>query len=245
MKARQAAGALQSAARLAAEMSAEILAIFIEDADLFSVAALPGHFVVSFQGGDVAPLDEAALYARLRVRERRLREDVARIAGINRVAWKFQIARGRVRDEILARAHSCEMIAIGASSVHHRRLGRNAGAILEQASCSVIVFHERARPSPRVALVSENPYAREIAAESRAHDRCASFRGSRARKSAKGIRSADAHGAQSMCVTDRAALAKLGMSPQALASALDLRGFADCRLRKLVNLMLPGEAGGI
>lgn len=213
--------ALRSAARLAAEMSAEILALFVEDEDLFAVAALPGYSVVSYQGGDVAPLDQGALLRGLRARARRLQEEVARVAGGYHVAWQFQVARGRVRDEILSRAQSCEMIAIGASSVRRRAFGRNAGAILEGASCSVIVFHERPRRSARVVVLSRNADARRIAASLSHTAGVLTFEEvefeNPQRTFDQLVRMAPSH-----VVTDRAALAKLGMAPQALVSALDL-----------------------
>jgi nucleotide-binding universal stress UspA family protein len=213
--------ALQSAARLAAEMSAEILAVFIEEADLLSAAALPGHSVVSYQGGDVAPLNQEALARALRVRARQLREQVERVAGSYSVAWQFEVARGRVREEILARTQSCEMIAIGASSAHRRGFGRNARAIVEQASCSVIVVHERARPSPRVVILSANSHGQEIAASLARITGARSFEEVAVENTRQAfdqlMRMAPSH-----VVTDRAALAKLGMSPQALVNALDL-----------------------
>ena len=214
--------ALQSAARLAAEMSAEILALFIEEADLFSVAAMPGSSIVSFEAGNIAPFDESSLLRGLRVQARRLREDVARIAADYRVSWQFEVARGRVCEEILKYAESSEMVAIGASSRLRRRgLGANVGTILREARCSVLVFHERASSAARIVVMNGAPAAKRIGEVLARMTGALGFEviepGTAREALDRLMRLAPSH-----VVTDRAFLAKIGLSPQELVNGLDL-----------------------
>lgn len=212
--------ALKSAARLAAEMSAEIFALFIEEADLFSIAAMPGSSIVSFEAGNIAPLDENSLLRGLRVQARRLREDVARIAADYRVSWRFEVARGRVCEEILRYAETSEMIAIGASS-RRRGLGTNVGIILREARCSVLVFHEREPANARIVVIDGAPAAKQIGEAVARVIGTVGFETIEPKTAREAfdrlMRLAPSH-----VVTDRALLAKIGLSPQELVNALDL-----------------------
>ncbi|MFZ1991354.1 MAG: universal stress protein [Alphaproteobacteria bacterium] len=214
--------ALRSAVRLAAEMSAEILALFIEETDLFSVAAMPYSSIVSFEAGDIAPLDENVLRRSLRLQARRLREDVARIASDYRVSWQFEVARGRVCEEILKYAESSEMLAIGASSrLRQRALGANVGTILREARCSVLVFHGRSPAAARIVVMSEAAAARQIG------ETLVRMIGALGFEAIEPQSARDAFDrlmrlAPSHVVTDRALLAKIGVAPQELVNVLDL-----------------------
>ena len=214
--------ALRAAVRLAAEMSAEILALFIEETDLFSVAAMPYSSIVSSEAGDIAPLDENVLRRSLRVQARHLREDVARIASGYRVSWQFEVARGRVCEEILKYAESSEMLAIGASSRLRRRgFGANVGTILSETQCSVLVFHERAPAAARIAMMSEAPAARQIGETLARMLGAPGFEAIEA-QTARHVFDRLMRLAPSHVVTDRALLAKIGVAPYELVNVLDL-----------------------
>ena len=214
--------ALRASAHLAAELSAEIFALFIEDSDLFAIASVPGGSYVSLGVGNVSPFDEGVLARTLRVQARRLKAEVARIAGNYRVSWQFQVARGRVCEEILKQAQGGEMIAIGAASRLHRRgFGSNVPTILSEAHGSVLVFHERGAGASRIVVMSESPAAGEIGA---AFARIAGALGVAAIAPQSSAAAFDQlmRASPSHVITDRAMLAKLGLSPQELVNALDL-----------------------
>ena len=157
--------ALESAARLAAEISAEILGIFIEDVDMFLAAGVPGSSVVHYHDESALPLDESGLARSLRARARQLRGEVARMAELYRIPWSFETVRGRVSEEILRLAGSSEMIAIGTSSMRGRGIfGATAQAIVERAHCSVLVVRRQLPPAQRIVVLSGAKRAHEIGA---------------------------------------------------------------------------------
>ena len=214
--------ALRSAAWLAAEMSVEILALFIEEADLFAAAAMPSSSVVSYEAGTIAPLDAGSLQRSLQVQARRLRENVARIAADYRVSWQFQVVRGRVCEEVLKQAQSGEMIALGVSSrVRRRGFGTNVGTILSEARSSVFVFHERLPAAARIVVMNGSTAARQIGQTLARMIGAVGFESiepeSAGRAFDRLMRLAPSH-----VVTDRALLAKIGVAPYELVNVLDL-----------------------
>jgi hypothetical protein len=112
------------------------------------------------------------------------------------------------------------MIAIGASSSIRRGLGSNVSAILSEASCSVLVFHDRAPAEPRIVIVSEDSSPAVEVGETLARTTgVANYE-----KIAPSARAFDQlmRLAPSHVVIDRASLDKLDISPQVLANALRL-----------------------
>jgi nucleotide-binding universal stress UspA family protein len=149
--------ALESAARLAAELSAEVFGLFIEDAEIISAAGLPGVTIVSYQGTHTEPLDAAGLMSSLRARARILRQDVERIANTYDIQWRFETARGHVSEEILRAAASSEMIALGFTSFHRGgwdAFGATALAIIDKAPCSVLLARRLPLPASRIVVLS-------------------------------------------------------------------------------------------
>jgi nucleotide-binding universal stress UspA family protein len=217
--------ALESAARFAAERAAELIALFVEDADLVSAASLPGSATISYQGASLAPLGCELLLRSLRLRARRLRDEVAQIAARNRIPWQFETIRGHVGEEVLRLAADSDMIAIGASSLRDRRgvYGSTARMILERASGSVLVVRRPLPATQRIAVMSINGQAREIGAALARMTGAALDVRPTPPTAAAALDQLSRIGA-SYLVVDRASLARLKLDARFLAERLQVEG---------------------
>jgi nucleotide-binding universal stress UspA family protein len=218
--------ALRSAVRLAAAQSAELLALFIEDTDLFAAASLSCTSTVTYQGALIEPLDEGILARSLRIRARRLREHVERTAAAYKVPWHFQSIRGRVSDEILRVAASCEMIAVGYSSgaPGSRHVGRTASAILAGARCAVLATGARSADVVRIIVLGDQASRAPAIATALARATGAQLVHQVQETDAARMMNALQRLGSGFLVADRKALAKMRVSPQELARKLDLDG---------------------
>jgi nucleotide-binding universal stress UspA family protein len=84
------------------------------------------------------------------------------------VAYSFDIVRGRVTDRLLEAAMDTDLITLGkASSARssRRKLGSTARAVLQNASQSVLVLREAARPDHPVMVYYDGTDTAESALE--------------------------------------------------------------------------------
>lgn len=134
---------LEAAAALAQEMSAELFAIFVENADFFRAASLPGVRIIGASETAEIMLDAASLDRHLKQQAKRLRDSVERTARKHGLIWHLDIRRGTVSEEILASVGRGDILAISASSRTHRRsrLGSTARIIAEKANCDVLIVN--------------------------------------------------------------------------------------------------------
>ena len=145
---RQSLEALETAARLAADLNADLLGLFVEDAGLLDIAALP----VSRAYGGAGELDRAMMERALRIQARHARQAMAAVAERSRVRWSFRVARGDIGRELLAAAAECDLVTIGrtsAATAGRARLGGTARATATEAGCAVLLHqsgHRAVRP---------------------------------------------------------------------------------------------------
>lgn len=150
---RQSLEALEIAARLAADLSADLMGLFVEDPALLDVAALP---VSRLHGGGPGDLDQATMARALRVQARRAREAMAGAAERSRVRWSFKVARGDIGREILAATAECDLVTIGrtsAATAARARLGTTARFTAAEATCAVLLQQAGQRDVRSVAVV--------------------------------------------------------------------------------------------
>ncbi|MFQ5954519.1 MAG: universal stress protein [Kiloniellales bacterium] len=161
---RQSLEALEAAALLAAELSAELTGLFVEDAGLLDIAALPG----SRAHGAAGELDRAMMERALRIQARRARQAMAGIAERSRVQWSFRVTRGDIGRELLAAAAECDLVTLGltsAASVGRARVGRTARSTAAAAGCAVLLYPPGQRAmQPIAALADGDPRVLETAA---------------------------------------------------------------------------------
>ena len=87
------AGAPEAVARLAQELQAELLGLFIEDVELLRFAALPFAREVGFPSASRRAMDLGALERQMRVQARALEDALAAVLGPAPAGWSFRVER--------------------------------------------------------------------------------------------------------------------------------------------------------
>ena len=92
----------EAIARLAREMRAELLGLFIEDSDLLRFASLPFAAEVGFASARRRPLDLAGMERTLRLHADFVRKALAAALDPAQHAWSFRVARGTPASTVAA-----------------------------------------------------------------------------------------------------------------------------------------------
>lgn len=146
--------ALRAAAQLAAQLQAELQGLFVEDANLLRLCALPFGQEVGLVSGAARRLDSRNLERQLRALALSLQQAMARVADPMRVRWSFQVTRGNVVDELLAAAENAQLLSLGA---HPRTpgspLGAAAATVIERARQPVLLLGREGRLTRPFTLV--------------------------------------------------------------------------------------------
>jgi hypothetical protein len=104
--------AVTTAVALARSLEAELLGLFVEDVELFDLAALPCAGEVGFPSAMRRVLDVEALERSLRAQAGRLRQDLTtRLAGVP-TRWTFEVVRGRIAGELAAAASGQDLVVL-------------------------------------------------------------------------------------------------------------------------------------
>jgi nucleotide-binding universal stress UspA family protein len=133
--------ALELAVNLAADLSAEVEGVFIEDATALRAAKLPfAQEVRSYQRGPQS-LSDRRIERQMRRQAERAEDMLWRHAEHADVPYSFRVLRGKVAEELMAAAEASDLLALGKTSTasSRRRLGSSAQAIVTKASTPVLV----------------------------------------------------------------------------------------------------------
>jgi len=139
--------ALEAAVALAADLQAELVGLFVEDADLLRLAGLPFARQQGVYSPEPRPLDEPQVARELRARARRAEQALAAAAGRAQVPWSFRVARGTIAAELLSAAAEADLISLGRagwSLAGRRRVGSTAKKVLSQASRPALIVRQGA-----------------------------------------------------------------------------------------------------
>jgi hypothetical protein len=120
-----ASGPMAAALQLATSMQAELAGLFVEDVDLLRLAALPFTREVGLASAVVRPLETADIERTLRRQAEELREWLGGLAAESRLKWSFQVARGRLVEQVMAAAQQADLIVVGERP---RPAARSSGA---------------------------------------------------------------------------------------------------------------------
>ena len=163
--------ATEATAELAAALRAELVGLFVEDAELLELAGYPLARVLDPLTGTLHPLDGLALDNRLRAQAMRARDTLLRTARARGVLCSFRVERGKVLEEIQVASKEVDLVTLSRVgwSAGRGRLGSTAQAVLSAGSRSVFV-HGRKAPSGAPVFVcydesSGSRAALELAAE--------------------------------------------------------------------------------
>lgn len=146
--------ALDMAAELAGRLGAELLGLFVEDADLLRVAELPFAREVTFFSPSFRRLELQRLEQQLRAQANQVRRALAEAAERARVPWEFRVARGAVAAELLAVAAEADLIVMGKLG---RSLTRHLGStvrtlILQGSGLTMILEREHTLTAPPMII---------------------------------------------------------------------------------------------
>ncbi len=121
--------AMTTAVDLAQALEAELLGLFVEDVELFSLAAFPFAGEVGFPSAVRRTLDVAAMERSLRAQALRLQRDLsARMASLP-MKWTFEVVRGRAVAELRAATEARDLLIISAPAAAHGTGGTRAQAM--------------------------------------------------------------------------------------------------------------------
>ena len=148
--------ALEAAVALAADVDAELVGLFVEDAELLRLAGLPFVREFGLYSATSRPVDALEMEHQLRARAHRAEQALAVMAGRAHVRWSFRVVRGAIAAELLAAAAEADLISLGRvgwSMAGRRRVGSTTRAVLTQASGPALVVHQGVRLQPPFVAV--------------------------------------------------------------------------------------------
>src|SRR5574341_70137 len=105
--------AMRAAAELAAGLRAELDALFVEDIDLLRLAALPFAREVGFWSASGRTLGFDELERTLRAQAARTQRLLDEAAKRLHLQWRFNVARGRVLPEVMAKVPDVDLVVLG------------------------------------------------------------------------------------------------------------------------------------
>ncbi|MBI1395970.1 MAG: hypothetical protein GC151_08305 [Betaproteobacteria bacterium] len=92
----------------------EMSVLYVEDADLLGVAALPFTREVGLVTGIARDIGTASVERTMRVQASRAEEHARRLATELRVRWSFEVSRGRLGEEVARRAPAADLVLVAA-----------------------------------------------------------------------------------------------------------------------------------
>lgn len=128
-------GSLEAAAALADRVGAELVGLFIEDADLLRFAALPFAHEIDFVSAERRRMDVTALERSLRAHAAEAHRTLASAAERSAARWSFRVARGFAAAELLGAALGAAM-AEASPEVRLLLLGDGASAATRWAEAA-------------------------------------------------------------------------------------------------------------
>jgi nucleotide-binding universal stress UspA family protein len=136
--------ALDSAARLASRLHAELRGMYVEDIDLVRIAELPFARAITSLGQSQRLTPEMML--RQLNRHAALARSAVQASGTRgNLSWSFSVVRGSVLREIAEAASSADLVAIGRrgwSDSTAKQLGSVARALINSGTSSVLMVAE-------------------------------------------------------------------------------------------------------
>ncbi|MBP7711273.1 MAG: universal stress protein [Gammaproteobacteria bacterium] len=150
--------ALAAAAALAAELQAELLGLFVEDANLLRLASLPLGARSAWGPAAAETRDEETMARALRAEAARLRDLLAREAERLHLRWSFRVARGAVARELVEAAERVDLVVMGSAGGNPAiggSLGSTARAVAQLSPSSVAFLRPGAVPGRPVAVLCD------------------------------------------------------------------------------------------
>ena len=149
---------LATAAELAAALRAQLLGVFVEDADLVLAAHLPIVRQLTVDG--IRDIDAAQVERQLRLQAQEVGRALAAEAQRVHVEWSFATRRGKVSVEVAAAAGKADLVVIGKGGWSSRgRLGSTARRIAAECATASLVLACRPPAGSAIAVVHDGSSA--------------------------------------------------------------------------------------
>jgi len=146
--------ALEAAARLASEVGAELLGLFVEDESLLRGADLPLTRVVGSFTGVVRPLYRRDVEQQLRAQATKARQALETVAVRGRLRWSFRVLRGAVPSLLTLAASEADIMTLGRGRAGPgHRMGRTTSTILGSEGVPVLLLERGLRSGQAVVVV--------------------------------------------------------------------------------------------
>ena len=158
--------ALETAARLARRLRAELIGLFVEDIDLLRVAEFPYTRQVGLFSSTLQRLDLPELERQLRAQANQIRQALMAIAEHAQVPWQFWVARGSVASEVLAAETKADLTIVGKKGRSlGKRVGSTARMVIFKGQGLTLVFQHREQLTAPVMVVYDSSGAAQSALE--------------------------------------------------------------------------------
>lgn len=146
--------ALELAADLAAALRTRLAGLYVEEEDLLHAAGLPFVREVRAGSGQASPFTTDDLQRHWRALASDARNALTRAAQARRIAWSFDVVRGRAAQVMSEAARGARLTGLGSGARAAGRLGSVARAALVATDSSLLLVPPQRRPGERwVALV--------------------------------------------------------------------------------------------
>jgi nucleotide-binding universal stress UspA family protein len=153
--------AVEAAVGLAAQLRAELLGLFVEDADLIRVAAVPVVQELSLSGAAPRPLDPCSLQRTWRAQADQVRRVLAETADRASVIWSLRIERGRVVRASLDSAGESDLVVLGKENSAPQAPAPAAGRRTRAAAQRLLLVYD-ASPAGQRTLQTATQLARGL-----------------------------------------------------------------------------------
>ncbi|MCC6473944.1 MAG: hypothetical protein IT514_09390 [Burkholderiales bacterium] len=143
--------ALQTAAEIAARLDAELVGLFVEDADLYSLARLPFAHEIGLASGTRRALNLEAMQRQLGALAEQARRTMEEIASRGPLRWTFRTARGSMHAELAAAAGEADLVITRAAGVEWSALKfteRPPVFVLQDGDSSRLTLVTLCEPAP-------------------------------------------------------------------------------------------------
>jgi hypothetical protein len=163
---RQSLAALEAATRLASELEAELLGMFVEDVNLLRLARLPFAREIGHSTARARRLADVDMVRALRAQAARAEQALAGAARGHNLRWSFRVARGQVAAELLHAAQESDLLALGVTYISVApggRFGTTLRAVMAAAPRPLLLLPAGARLGPPYVLVYDGSDAAQRA----------------------------------------------------------------------------------
>ncbi len=162
----QSVAALETAARLAEQLEAELLGMFVEDIELLHLSGLPFAREVGMTSASSREISDESMERSLRARAGRMRANLESIAEKHSIDVSFKVKRGKVLPEVLQASHEVDLVAVGTRGLKigfRNKLGSTCRGVVEESRCSVLLIQEDIAPGDTVLALFDGSVESEKA----------------------------------------------------------------------------------